>query len=187
MKVQIDQHLCFDVKPGDRMLWFSDMGWMMGPFLVLGALGLGASCVLFEGTPDYPGPDRLWEVVARHRVTHLGIAPTAIRSLMAHGDEWPHKHDLSSLRILGSSGEAWNPDPYRWFSKHVGGDRVPIINYSGGTEISGGILGCYPVRELVPCAFHGPVFGMDVDVVDEAANPCAAKSANWSSVNHGPA
>ncbi|HEV2907997.1 MAG TPA: AMP-binding protein, partial [Candidatus Eremiobacteraceae bacterium] len=79
VKVQIDQYLCFDVKPGDRMLWFSDMGWMMGPFLVLGALGLGASCVLFEGTPDYPGPDRLWEVVARHRVTHLGIAPTAIR------------------------------------------------------------------------------------------------------------
>jgi acetyl-CoA synthetase len=168
VKVQIDQHLCFDVKPGDRMLWFSDMGWMMGPFLVLGALGLGASCVLFEGTPDYPGPDRLWEVVARHRVTHLGIAPTAIRSLMAHGDDWPHKHDLSSLRILGSSGEAWNPDPYRWFSKHVGGDRVPIINYSGGTEISGGILGCYPVRELVPCAFHGPVFGVDADVVDES-------------------
>jgi acetyl-CoA synthetase len=167
VKVQIDQYLCFDVKPRDRMLWFTDMGWMMGPFLVLGALGLGATVVLFDGTPDYPSPDRLWQVVARHRVTHLGIAPTAIRALMAHGDEHPHKHDLSSLRILASSGEAWNPEPYRWFAHHVGADRCPIINYSGGTEISGGILGCFPTQPLVPCAFHGPVPGMDADVVDE--------------------
>jgi acetyl-CoA synthetase len=166
VKVQIDQYLCFDVKPGDRMLWFTDMGWMMGPFLVLGALGLGATIVLYEGTPDYPGPDRLWEIVARHRVTHLGIAPTAIRSLMVHGDDQPRRHDLSSLRILGSSGEAWNPEPYKWFLRHVGGDRCPIINYSGGTEVSGGILGCFPIRPLVPCAFHGPVPGMDADVVD---------------------
>jgi acetyl-CoA synthetase len=167
VKVQIDQYLCFDVKPADRMLWFTDMGWMMGPFLVLGALGLGATVVLFDGTPDHPTPDRLWEVVARHKVTHLGIAPTAIRALMTHGDDHPHRHDLSSLRILGSSGEAWNPEPYKWFSHHVGGDRCPIINYSGGTEISGGILGCFPIRPLVPCAFHGPVPGMDADVVDE--------------------
>ncbi|HEY5093527.1 MAG TPA: AMP-binding protein [Candidatus Eremiobacteraceae bacterium] len=166
VKVQIDQYLCFDVKPRDRMLWFTDMGWMMGPFLVLGALGLGAAIVLFDGTPDHPRPDRLWEVVARHKATHLGIAPTAIRALMAHGDDHPHNHDLSSLRILGSSGEAWNPEPYKWFSHHVGGDRCPIINYSGGTEISGGILGCFPVRPLVPCAFHGPVPGMDADVID---------------------
>ncbi|MBV8222207.1 MAG: AMP-binding protein [Candidatus Eremiobacteraeota bacterium] len=171
LKVQIDQFLCFDVKPGERMLWFTDMGWMMGPFLVLGTLGLGASIMLYEGTPDYPAPDRLWEVVARHKVTHLGIAPTAIRSLMAHGDDWPRKHDLSTLRILASSGEPWNPEPYRWFARIIGGGRAPIINYSGGTEISGGILGCYPVRELVPCAFHGPVFGMDADVVDDAGRP----------------
>ena len=166
VKVQIDQFLCFDVKPGDRMLWFTDMGWMMGPFLVLGALGLGAAIVLYEGTPDYPGADRLWEVVARHKVTHLGIAPTAIRSLMVHGDVLPHRHDLSSLRILGSSGEAWNPEPYKWFAQHVGGGRCPIINYSGGTEVSGGILGCFPTRPLAACAFHGPVPGMDADIVD---------------------
>ena len=171
VKVQVDQYLCFDVKPGDRMLWFTDMGWMMGPFLVLGALGLGATVVLFDGTPDYPKPDRLWEVVARHRATHLGIAPTAIRALMAHGDDHPRRHDLSNLRILGSSGEAWNPEPYRWFAHNVGGDRCPIINYSGGTEISGGILGCFPTQPLVPCAFHGPVPGMDADVVDDRGAP----------------
>lgn len=167
VKVQIDQYLCFDVKPADRMLWFTDIGWMMGPFLILGALGLGATAVLYDGTPDYPQPDRLWEVCARHRVTHLGIAPTAIRSLMVHGDEAPRKHDLSSLRILGSSGEAWNPQPYEWFAGVVGGGKLPIINYSGGTEISGGILGCFPIRPLVACAFHGPVPGMDADIVDE--------------------
>jgi len=166
VKVQVDQFLCFDVKPGDRMLWFTDMGWMMGPFLVLGALGLGAAIVLYEGTPDYPSADRLWEVVARHKATHLGIAPTAIRSLMAHGDELPHRHDLSGLRILRSSGEAWNPEPYKWFARHVGNDRCPIINYSGGTEVSGGILGCFPIKPLAACAFHGPVPGMDADVVD---------------------
>ena len=166
VKVQLDQFLCFDVKPGDRMLWFTDMGWMMGPFLVLGALGLGATAVLYEGTPDYPAPDRLWQTVARHRVTHLGIAPTVIRSLMVHGDELPHRHDLSALRILGSSGEAWNPEPYRWFAQHVGGGSCPIINYSGGTEVSGAILGCFPTRPLSACAFHGPVPGMDADVVD---------------------
>src|SRR5579872_37286 len=167
VKVIVDQYLCFDVKPADRMLWFTDMGWMMGPFLVLGALGLGAAAVLYDGTPDYPSPARLWEVCARHKVTHLGIAPTAIRSLMVHGDDVPRKHDLSALRILGSTGEAWNPEPYRWFSKHVGGGKLPIINYSGGTEISGGILGCFPIRPLVPCAFHGPVPGMDADIIDD--------------------
>ncbi|HXW52381.1 MAG TPA: AMP-binding protein, partial [Candidatus Acidoferrales bacterium] len=145
VKVLIDQYLCFDVKPRDRMLWFTDMGWMMGPFLVLGALGLGAAAVLYDGTPDYPNPGRLWEVCARHKVTHLGIAPTLIRSLMVHGDEIPRAHDLSSLRILGSTGEAWNPEPYRWFSVNVGDGKRPIINYSGGTEIGGGILGCFPV------------------------------------------
>ncbi len=175
VKVQIDQYLCFDVQPGDRMLWFTDMGWMMGPFLVLGALGLGAAAVLYDGTPDYPDPSRLWKVCARHKVTHLGIAPTAIRSLMVHGDELPRRHDLSSLRILGSTGEAWNPEPYRWFSKVIGGGRLPIINYSGGTEISGGILGCFPIKPLVPCAFHGPVPGMDADVVDDEGRPVRGK------------
>ena len=175
VKALIDQYLCFDVTPGDRMLWFTDMGWMMGPFLVLGALGLGATIVLYDGTPDYPHVGRLWEVCARQKVTHLGIAPTAIRSLMVHGDEHPRRHDLTNLRILGSTGEAWNPEPYRWFSSVVGNDTLPIINYSGGTEISGGILGCVPIKPLAPCAFHGPVPGMDADVVNDEGKPVRAE------------
>jgi acetyl-CoA synthetase len=171
LKCAIDQHLCMDVKPGDRMLWFTDMGWMMGPFLVFGSLTLGASIVLYEGTPDYPHPDRLWSVCARHGVTHLGIAPTAIRSLMAHGDEWPSRHDLSKLRILASSGEPWNTEPWKWFATHVGRGVAPIINYSGGTEIGGGIVGCFPTMPLVPNSFHGPIPGMVADVYDVAGAP----------------
>ncbi|MGD1067842.1 MAG: AMP-binding protein [Vulcanimicrobiaceae bacterium] len=171
LKAMIDQYLLMDVKEGDRMLWFTDMGWMMGPWLVFGALGLGASIMLYEGTPDYPHPDRLWSICARHRVTHLGIAPTAIRSLMAHGDEWPARHDLSSLRILASSGEPWNTEPWKWFATHVGRGVAPIINYSGGTEIGGGIVGCVPTLPLVPNSFHGPVPGMIADVYDAEGKP----------------
>jgi acetyl-CoA synthetase len=171
IKCMIDQYLCLDVNAGDRMLWYTDMGWMMGPFLVIGALGRGASIVLYEGTPDFPGPDRLWKICSEHRVTHLGIAPTAIRALMAYGDEPPRKHDLSALRILGSSGEAWNTEPWKWFLTHAGGGRAPIINYSGGTEIGGGILGCFPTLPLVPNSFHGPVPGMIADVLGADGRP----------------
>jgi acetyl-CoA synthetase len=168
LKCMIDQHLCMDVKPGDRMLWYTDMGWMMGPFLVFGGLGLGASIMLYEGTPDYPGPDRLWRICAAHQVTHLGIAPTAIRSLMTHGDDHPRRHDLSRLRILASSGEPWNTAPWKWFASNVGRGVAPIINYSGGTEIGGGILGAFPTMPLVPNSFHGPIPGMVADVYDGA-------------------
>jgi acetyl-CoA synthetase len=171
LKCAIDQYLCMDVKPGDRMLWFTDMGWMMGPFLVFGALTLGASIMLYEGTPDYPHPDRLWSICARHRVTHLGIAPTAIRALMAHGDEWPARHDLSPLRVLASSGEPWNTEPWKWFAAHVGRGVAPIINYSGGTEIGGGIVGCFPTMPLLPNSFHGPIPGMVADVYDAEGKP----------------
>ena len=171
IKCMIDQHLCMDVKLGDRMLWFTDMGWMMGPFLVFGALGLGASIVLYEGTPDYPSPDRLWKICATHGVTHLGIAPTAIRSLMTHGDEHPRAHDLSKLRILASSGEPWNTEPWKWFATHVGRGVAPIINYSGGTEIGGGIIGAFPTMPLVPNSFHGPIPGMVADVYDPEGHP----------------
>jgi acetyl-CoA synthetase len=167
----IDQHLCMDVKPADRMLWYTDMGWMMGPFLVFGALGLGASIVLYEGTPDFPAPDRLWQICAAHRVTHLGIAPTAIRALMTHGDDHPRRHDLSALRILASSGEPWNTEPWRWFATHVGRGIAPIINYSGGTEIGGGILGAFPTLPLVPNSFHGPIPGMVANVYDPSGQP----------------
>ena len=127
--------------------------------------------LLFEGTPDYPAPDRLWRLVEDHGVTILGVAPTAIRSLMAQGTDWPRDRDLRSLRVLGSTGETWNPDPWRWYFDEVGGGRCPVINYSGGTETGGGIVGGVTIAPLKPCAFTGPVPGMDADVIDDAGQP----------------
>jgi acetyl-CoA synthetase len=161
----------FDVGEGDRLFWLTDLGWLMGPMLVTAALALGGTAVLFEGVPDFPQPDRLWSLVERHRITIMGLSPTAVRALMPHGAQWPRGHDLSSLRILGSTGEPWNPEPYRWLFEHVGGGRLPILNYTGGTEISGGILGCFPITPLKPCSFSGPIPGMAADVYGDDGTP----------------
>lgn len=171
VKAAHDMALCFDVGREDTVFWVTDLGWMMGPWLICGGLLLGASIVLFEGTPDYPNPGRLWQVAERSEATVLGVAPTAIRVLMTKGDQWVSDTDLSRLRILGSSGEPWNPGPWQWFLDVVGGGRCPIINYSGGTETSGGIVSALPTSPLKPCGFSGPVPGMDADVFDETGNP----------------
>jgi len=171
VKATQDMAHLFDVQRDDTLFWFTDLGWMMGPWAIIGSLTLGATCVLFEGVPDFPHPGRVWELVERHRVTVLGIAPTAIRALMGHGDEWPAKYDLSSLRILGASGEPWNVGPWQWFLEKVGGGRCPIINYSGGTEISGGILGCVTLKPLKPCSFNTLVPGMAAEVYDDQGRP----------------
>lgn len=170
IKATQDMVHCFDVGADDRLLWVTDIGWMMGPWAICGALTIGATLVVFEGVPDHPGPGRLWQVVERHRVSVLGVAPTVVRALMGHGSDPVRAHDLSSLRVLGSSGEPWNPEPWRWFLTEVGGGRCPIINYSGGTEVSGGILGGNMLTPLRACAFAGPCPGMDADVVDEAGH-----------------
>jgi acetyl-CoA synthetase len=171
LKGAMDMAYCFDVGPDDRVFWYTDLGWMMGPWLILGTLLLGATMVLYDGTPDHPTPARLWQLVERHRVTVLGISPTAIRALMRHGPEPPSRHDLSSLRILGSTGEPWNPEPWLWYFQHVGRGRLPIMNYSGGTEISGGILCCDLLHPQAPTAFTGPIPGMAADVYDEQGRP----------------
>src|ERR1700716_3368208 len=160
----------FDIGAEDTVFWYTDIGWMMGPWLIFGSLALGATMVLYEGTPDHPAPDRLWRMVADHKVTVLGVSPTLVRGLMTHGDELPARHDLSSLRILGGTGEPWNPEPFNWFFKHVGESRIPIINYTGGTEISGGILCGNVITHLRPTAFAGPLPGMAADVVDAEGN-----------------
>jgi acetyl-CoA synthetase len=161
----------FDLGPGDSLFWFTDLGWMMGPWAISGALLLGATLLMYEGAPDHPGPDRLWQIVERHRVTHLGLSPTLVRALMAHGTEPVRGHDLSSLRVLGSTGEPWNPDPWWWFFREIGGGRLPIVNYSGGTEVSGGIVSCTLLAPIKPCSFNGPAIGMAADVVDGNGRP----------------
>jgi acetyl-CoA synthetase len=171
IKAAHDLAYMFDLHAGERIFWLTDLGWMMGPWLIGGGLLLGATIVIFEGTPDFPNPDRLWDLVERHNVNVLGLAPTAIRALMAQGNEWVERHDLSSLRVLGSTGEPWNPVPWQWYFEQIGKARLPIINYSGGTETGGGIVGCVTVEPVRSCAFTGPVPGMAADVVDEKGNP----------------
>lgn len=171
IKTAHDFAYCMDVGEGDRLFWLTDLGWLMGPMTLTAALFLGATAVVFDGVPDHPGPDRLWRLVERHRVSVLGISPTAVRALMAHGVEPVRARDLSSLRILGSTGEPWNPEPYRWLFQNVGQGRIPIINYTGGTEISGGILGCFPVAPIKSCAFTGPIPGMAAECFGEDGRP----------------
>lgn len=170
--VKSAQDMCFgvDVGRGTRIAWITDIGWMMGPWLIYGALILGGTIVLYDGAPDYPQPDRLWDFSEKHQVEVLGVSPTLIRALAAQGDEWVEGRDLSSLRFFGSTGEPWNPDPWRWLFETVGKRRAPIINYSGGTEISGGILMDNPLLPIKPCAFSAPCPGIAADVVDEDGN-----------------
>ena len=156
----------FDLQSGDLLWWFTDIGWMMGPWLIAGGLINGATILLYDGAPDFPDAGRVWSIVERHRVTHLGISPTAVRGLMRSGDEPVRRHDRSSLLVLGSTGEPWNPEPWWWYFDVVGDKRAPLINYSGGTECSGGILGCTTWTPIEPTAFAGPVPGIAADVAD---------------------
>ena len=171
VKAAQDMHHPMDVGAGDVVWWMSDMGWMMGPWLVFGTLLNGATMVLFDGAPDYPEPDRTWAVCERHGVTLLGVSPTLVRALMPHGDGPVRAHDLGALRAVGSTGSPWDPESWRWLFETVLDGRKPILNYSGGTEISGGIVCGNHVEPLKPTGFTGPVLGMDADVVDEVGRP----------------
>lgn len=164
LKAAIDLFFCFDVKKNDRIFWVTDFGWMMGPWLFLGSAVHGASVVFYEGSPDFPHDGRLWELIYRHDVSVFGISPTVIRSLMSKRYNVP---DLPSLRILGSTGEPWNPEAWQWYLERIGKNNCPIINYSGGTEVSGGILGTYPTIPIKNSGFHGPIPGMAAEIVNE--------------------
>jgi acetyl-CoA synthetase len=163
-----------DLHPGEILHWVTDLGWIMGPWEIVGALALGSTVFLYDGAPTHPGPDRLWSLVERHRITTLGVSPTLIRAIIPSGTDHVRRHDLSSLRMLASTGEPWNPDPYFWLHREVGGSRLPIINLSGGTEVGACFLSPLPITDLKPCTLRGPALGMDIDIVDPAGLPVAA-------------
>jgi acetyl-CoA synthetase len=209
IKAAQDMAFGTDVGRGTRICWYTDIGWMMGPWLIYGALINGATICIYDGAPDYPTPDRMWEFCAKHKVEVLGISPTLVRALSAHepagtqasrlperetettpdesttaeahvdaGGTPPlpakapfERHDLSSLRMFASTGEPWNPAPWWWLFEKVGNGKLPIINYSGGTEIAGGILMGNPLLPQKPCSFPAPCPGMDVDILDEDGKP----------------
>ncbi len=160
-----------DLHRGETLFWFSDLGWIMGPWEIVGATALGATVFLFDGAPNHPGPDRLWATVERHRISTLGVSPTLIRALIPAGEEAVRSHDLSCLRILASTGEPWDPESYGWFFDRVGGGRCPIINLSGGTEVGACFLSPLPINELKPCTLRGPALGMDIDVFGPDGTP----------------
>jgi acetyl-CoA synthetase len=146
----------------DVILFATDMGWIMGPWTVVGGGALGCRLVFPEGAPDQPA-DRLWRLIERERATILGCSPTLIRALLPHGNP---EADLSSLRTIVTTGEPWNPDPYGWLFEQVGGGRCPIINCSGGTEVGACFLSPTPAMPIKTCSLGGPALGMAMDVVD---------------------
>ena len=173
LTVKIAQEGAFqlDVKPEDTLMWVTDMGWIMGPWMVVAGLANGATIATYDGVPNYPGPDRLWEVVSDLGVSTLGISPTLVRALQPHGAEQAHKHDLSRLRLFGSTGEPWNPEPWWWLFRDVGKNRAPIVNISGGTEIGACILSVNLLQGLKPTSLGGPSLGVDADVYDASGKP----------------
>jgi len=172
-KIIIDFVLCQDFKESDRLLWMTDMGWIVGPIQILLAGAMGATLILAEGTPDYPDQGRIWRLMQDYRASYLGIAPTIVRIFMAQGMDVVERYDLSSLRITVTTGEPWTPDAWHWFFEHVCKQKVPILNYSGGTEIGGGIIGSIVTRPLKPCSFNAPIPAMGASVVDEEGKPIA--------------
>ncbi|MFN8173806.1 MAG: AMP-binding protein [Solirubrobacteraceae bacterium] len=171
VKIASEVAYSLDLHAGEPFYWVTDMGWIMGPLAMVGSHAVGGTMVMYEGAPDFPGPDRVWASVERHRVTMLGVSPTLIRALKPKGDEHPRRHDLTSLRIIGSTGEPWNPEPYWWLHREVGSGRVPIMNISGGTEVGACFLSPYPVEPIKACSLGGPCLGMDVDVFDREGRP----------------
>ncbi len=160
-----------DARPDDVIHFVTDMGWIMGPWEVVGGMALGCTVVFAEGAPDWPAADRLWGLAESEGVSILGLSPTLVRALIPHGAELVERHDLSSLRVLVTTGEPWNPEPYRWLFEHVGGGRCPIINCSGGTEVGACFLSPTPAVPIKVCSLGGPALGMAMDVVDAEGLP----------------
>ncbi|MEM0158904.1 MAG: AMP-binding protein, partial [Thermoplasmataceae archaeon] len=159
-----------DLKTGDRLFWYSDIGWVMGPWAIIGALSQGATLVLMGGVPDYPTNNRFFRFIDELKITTLGVSPTLIRSLRGHDESAPDRFEMDHLRIIASGGEPWDMKNYMWLFNRIGRCRAPIINLSGGTELMGCLLIPLPVLPLKPLTLQSPGLGMDVDVLDEMGN-----------------
>jgi acetyl-CoA synthetase len=174
--------LVFDIQP-DTVWWCAaDVGWVTGhSYIVYGPLGNGVTSVMYEGTPDFPDKDRWWSIIEKHGVTALYCAPTAIRTFMKWGTEWPEKHDLKSLRILGTVGEPINPEAWMWYREHIGGGETPVVDTWWQTE-TGGIM-ISPLAGVVPLkpgSATRPLPGIFADVVDEAGNSVAPGGGGYA-------
>ena len=163
----------FDLQPDTDVYWCTaDVGWVTGhSYIVYGPLANGATQVMYEGVPNYPGNDRFWDMIERYKVTIFYTAPTAIRTFMKWGTEEPAKHDLSSLRLIGSVGEPINPEAWMWYREHIGGNRCPIIDTWWQTETGGVMISPLPgVIATKPGSATFPIPGIGAEVVDESGN-----------------
>jgi acetyl-CoA synthetase len=164
--------MVFDIKDDDRYWCAADPGWITGhSYIVYAPLILGATSFMYEGAPNYPYPNRWWKLVEEYGITILYTAPTAIRGLMRFGDAWPARHDLSSLRLLGSVGEPINPEAWRWFYRVIGKERCPIMDTWWQTETGGFMIAPMPSVGLKPGSATRPFPGVQVDIVDDDGNP----------------
>ena len=169
--VTMTHQLVFDLKEDRDIYWCAaDIGWVTGhSYIVYGPLANGATSVIYEGTPDYPDRDRLWEIVERYKVTILYTAPTAIRTFMKWGDAYPQKHDLSSLRLLGSVGEPINPEAWMWYREFIGGNRAPVVDTWWQTETGGIMISPLPgITATPPGSATYPLPGIAADIVNDA-------------------
>jgi acetyl-CoA synthetase len=165
----------FDLRDEDRWWCATDPGWITGhSYIVYGPLLLGATSFMYEGAPNYPYPNRWWRMIENYSITVLYTAPTAIRGLMRYGDAWPNRHDLSSLRLLGSVGEPINPEAWRWYYTVIGKERCPIMDTWWQTETGGFMITPLPITPLKPGSATRPFFGIEAEVVDEQGNPVPA-------------
>lgn len=169
----------FDLKPMDVFSWITDIGWMMGPWEIIGTTHFAATLVIMEGAPNFPANDRVFKIAVKENVTHLGVSPTLIRLLRRESADQLAKMKLPSLRIMGSTGEPWDPDSYLWCFKTIGKSNVPIINISGGTELMGCLLAPLIIKELKACSLQGPGLGMAVDIYNESGYPAAENEVGY--------
>lgn len=169
----------FDIKDDDIWWCAADVGWITGhSYIVYGPLILGATSVIYEGAPNYPNPDRWWEIIEKYRVTILYTSPTSIRLFMRYGEEWVKKHDLSSLRLLGSVGEPINPEAWMWYYKNIGGERCPIMDTWWQTETGHFMITPLPITPLKPGSATKPFPGIQAEVFNEEGKPVENAGGN---------
>ena len=163
----------FDIKENDTYWCTADIGWVTGhSYIVYGPLANGATSVMYEGSPDYPDRDRFWDVVEKYGVTILYTAPTAIRTFMRWGESYPKKHDMSSLRLLGSVGEPINPEAWIWYHENIGGGRCPVVDTWWQTETGSIMIAPLPgITTLKPGSATRAFPGIEAEILDEAGNP----------------
>ena len=177
--------MVFDYKPDDVYWCAADIGWVTGhSYIVYGPLANGATGVLYEGAPDYPGPDRWWDIIERYKVSVLYCAPTAIRSHMKWGALHAEKHDLSSLRLLGSVGEPINPEAWIWYHHHIGHDHCPVVDTWWQTETGGIMISPLPgLTTLKPGSSTFALPGIDASIVDDSGNPVGPNEGGFLVIN----